>query len=476
MIRQDLEGGANILGGRFVLAIKNKGTGKEVLKARYVVQGHMDREKNLLVHNSPTVSQQSIRLLIAIATIFGFEIWSEDMTQAYLQGAERILRKVYIKGKPEFQLEDYELLEVLRPLYGLADAGDYWHAKFLRHLKKDLGMTTTASDLSFHFKRVQNELHGMIATHVDDTLCAGNRNFQKETLETARRFDAKSRELGTFTFAGVVITTTPDGSRTMHQYPYAKKLAVLDKKCSFPDFRSRRHELGWITHTRPDVAGDSALLDQVTQHTFKPIHVKQINTAIQRVKDNPELGLRVHNLNKNKLKIISYADVSFANSADFRTQLGFVVFLSDDTNRVNWIHFRSYKCKRVVRSVLAGETHAFVDAFNSAFTLRHDLSTMVKTNISLNLITDSDSLFKVIVQSSTTTEKRLMIDLQACREAYRERSIENVGWVKSANNVADGFTKLNKAELIQRIMRTGTIQTIAYQWVLRPMAESRTVN
>lgn len=243
VVKQEIGEGANILGGRFVLAIKNKGTDKEMFKARYVVQGHMDRDKEWLVQNSKTVSQQAIRLLISIATIFGFEIWSEDMTQAYLQGAVRILRKNYIRGKPELRLEGNELLEVLRPLYGLADAGDYWHATFLRHLKKHLGMTTTASDLSLHFKRVQSTLHGLIATHVDDTLGVGRKSFQRETTETARRFDAKPREIGSFVFAGVVIETNDDGNRAMHQQPYAERLNLVDKDCSFDMFRSRRHEL-----------------------------------------------------------------------------------------------------------------------------------------------------------------------------------------------------------------------------------------
>lgn len=70
------------------------------------------------------------------------------MTQAYLQGAESILQKVYIKGKPDFQLDQDELLEVLRPLCGLTGSGDYWHSTFLHHINKDLEIIMTACDLS----------------------------------------------------------------------------------------------------------------------------------------------------------------------------------------------------------------------------------------------------------------------------------------------------------------------------------------
>ena len=44
---------ANILGGRFVLAIKDEGTKDEVWKARFVVQGYRDKLKRLLYRILP---------------------------------------------------------------------------------------------------------------------------------------------------------------------------------------------------------------------------------------------------------------------------------------------------------------------------------------------------------------------------------------------------------------------------------------
>ena len=40
------------MGDRFLLAIKNVGTGEETCQARFFVEGHTDAEKFLLVHNS----------------------------------------------------------------------------------------------------------------------------------------------------------------------------------------------------------------------------------------------------------------------------------------------------------------------------------------------------------------------------------------------------------------------------------------
>lgn len=46
VLRDEISKQANILGSRFVLTIKEKGTNKEIFKARYVVQGHKDAEKD----------------------------------------------------------------------------------------------------------------------------------------------------------------------------------------------------------------------------------------------------------------------------------------------------------------------------------------------------------------------------------------------------------------------------------------------
>lgn len=115
VLKKDLDEKANILGRRFFLTIKHKDANKEVFKARFVVQGHLDRQKELLVHSSTTDGHQAAKLLVSLATIFGFRLWSADITLAYIQGVGKTLSKFYMKGKRELQLTLYQLLEDLRP-------------------------------------------------------------------------------------------------------------------------------------------------------------------------------------------------------------------------------------------------------------------------------------------------------------------------------------------------------------------------
>ena len=90
---------ANVLPVRFVLSIKSYIDGEIKYKARYVIGVHRDKMKNQLFHSTATLQPKFIRLLLALASIFGFEIWTSDVRQAYLQASEPIFRNIFI-GSP----------------------------------------------------------------------------------------------------------------------------------------------------------------------------------------------------------------------------------------------------------------------------------------------------------------------------------------------------------------------------------------
>ena len=85
VLKDDVPKGSNILGGRFVLATKNKGTEKELYKARFVVQGNQDREKSRIVHPATNLRFSSIRVLTCIAAIFAY------MVSGYLSGLPTVV-------------------------------------------------------------------------------------------------------------------------------------------------------------------------------------------------------------------------------------------------------------------------------------------------------------------------------------------------------------------------------------------------
>ena len=57
------------------------------------------------------------------------------------------------------------------------------------------------------------------------------------------------------------------------------------------------------------------------------------------------------------------------------------------------------------------------------------------------MLTHFNSLFDIIATGSHTSEKRAMLDIYAARKAYKDLEIDNIGFVRSSYNYADGLTK-----------------------------------
>lgn len=55
------------------------------------------------------------------------------------------------------------------------------------------------------------------------------------------------------------------------------------------------------------------------------------------------------------------------------------------------------------------------------------------------MLTDSETSFNVIIRNVPTTEKRLMINIKAAREAYNEGIVENIIWIRRNYNLSDAL-------------------------------------
>jgi hypothetical protein len=106
---------------------------------------------------------------------------------------------------------------------------------------------------------------------------------------------------------------------------------------------------------------------------------------------------------------------------------------------------------------MAGETLAFVDAFDNAFILCHELSKMLGADLPLLMMMDSRALFDVITRARYTTERRLMVYIAAAREAYQNRKMSNIGLIRSEFNPEDGLTKACPNDALMRLLTTNKI-------------------
>jgi len=473
----DVPRGANIIGGRFVYTLKQVGTAGELAKARFVAQGHRDKAKWYVVHNLATMRQRSTRLLVSTAANMRWRLFAHDITQAYLQSQDAFSRQLFLRPRPGdrhlFDIRDDELLKLELPLYGVCDAGDYWDATFTDHVASDLGMVPLTSDPALCSKRLTSgALSGLLGYYVDDCLMAGDASFQELTKRTLTRFQAKARTLDDAEFVGVRVKTVkgPPPLFAIDQRAYAETVKRLPADASFKAFRSSRASVAWLAHTRPDLCCGINLAAQVTEASYGPAAVRDLNALIARAQKGRDMELHYHPLVTSELRIRAYADAAYATNKDGSSQVGYLVLLCDAGGRAHILSFSSRKCRRVVHSIMAGEVYAFTAAFDEAFIIRYDLERLYGRHIPINIFTDSKQLFDVVTKGSHPTEKRLMVDVAAARQAYARHDISNVGLIASNDNIADPLTKAHGCGALNELLRTGVDRTPVVQWVIRPPA------
>ena len=135
------------------------------------------------------------------------------------------------------------------------------------------------------------------------------------------------------------------------------------------------------------------------------------------------------------------------------------------------VDWKSYRCKRVVSSFLAGETQAYVETldmleftkvFDSLFLdpwrSLSDVESIFETQHKSPVITDAKSLYDALERSESSTrnltERRTAIEVTAIRQRL-EHGFIYTGWANSDQQMADGLTKPQAAWKLLEIMSAG---------------------
>ena len=189
-LKEELPDGANVLTTIFLLAIKSNANGAIKCKARYVISGNRDKIKHFMLHGAQKLQVSSSRLLVALASVHSFPVWTSDVKLAYLQSTKPLERSVFIRDPaPVIELDPSECFDLLLPLYGLCGAGDLWHESLNRHLTKDLHLQSPKVDPQLYFSFRNGKLVGIHGSYVDNLLRAGDKEFRQSSQLTHKRFE-----------------------------------------------------------------------------------------------------------------------------------------------------------------------------------------------------------------------------------------------------------------------------------------------
>ena len=180
--------------------IKHPGTDKAYEKSRLVIQAYNNPGKNLVLTQSPTVQRVSQRLILALTVTLrdnnneNLTLYLRDISQAYVQSRTPLARDFYAKPPPELGLPPNTILKLVRPLYGVPEAGNHWFQTYHRYHREKLKMEQSTYDPCLLFTKGDNI--GIIGLQTDDTLLLADKDFAAEEEKELQKvgFLTKERE------------------------------------------------------------------------------------------------------------------------------------------------------------------------------------------------------------------------------------------------------------------------------------------
>ena len=226
-----------IFNSRFVDEIKNIGTANAFEKSRLVVQAYNDHDKMSILTQSPTIQRMSQRLILALSAINPqLGLYLRDITQAYVQSSTSLNRQFYIRPPIEFGLQNGTVMKVIKPLYGVPEAGAHWFNTYHTHHINKLSMMESTYDSCLLYTDGNDKGFGVVGLQTDDTLILADDIFaaaEEKELKEAKLL-AKDREKLTLhtpiKFNGGYIRLADDNSLFLSQERQCQCLRLVTVK------------------------------------------------------------------------------------------------------------------------------------------------------------------------------------------------------------------------------------------------------
>lgn len=455
--------GQKCISTRWVCTIKETKDGS-IQKARLVVRGFEDTDRHGIQKDSPTCAKESLRIVLAIAAQKGWKPHTMDIKTAFLQGMD-LSRDIFIWPPKEAGEKDGHVWHLRKCVYGLIDASMHWYKKVKEVMIKCGATTSNVDPAIFYWNSEGSGLKGILASHVDDFLWAGNNNFEQTVISQVRMLlNVGQEESDSFRYIGLDLCSL-GGNILLSQKHYANSIQPIqisknrasqkDSKLDTTELdimRSRIGQILWVANqTRPDVSFDASTLASAFKNGTVA-NILETNKVIRKVQSE-NVCLKFQQLGgDSSVKLVIYSDASLGNLSDGGSQGGYFIILTGDNGLFSPIAWQSKKIRRVVRSTLSAEALALSDAVDVGVYLAQ-LYTEVTVGeakpelLPIECITDNHSLFDTIHSTNHVKEKRLRMEISSIKELLMSQQIQTLRWSPTKTQLADCLTKSGASSL-----------------------------
>ena len=456
--------GKHFIDLKWVLKVKDNGD----LKARLVARGFEQRwAKDYFDTFSAVISMNSFRQVIALTALNGWQLKQIDVSQAYLQG--ELKEEIFVKSDGKF----YQLL---KPLYGLKQAGRCWFlhvTKTLQAMKINLRQTQKDSCVFVHKDEQNTKL--IVALLVDDILVAGEEEICKLfATEFSNQYQISQLEEAT-TFNGIEIIRDLNNPYVIklsqefqirqflneHNAENYKQQEHAEQDMQFvlaeesngdicqpkhqTEFRNLVGTLNWFTTgTRPDLAHLVHAASRVMQRPTNK-QLRSLKKVIGYLKRYPNKPLTFDATNaEGCARIYAFSDSDFAGlplSEDIKdrngrkSNYGFITYFIGPTS------WKSKLANNIATSTAYAETVAM---FHAAKEIKSQALLLEEIGIKLHrtpLFCDNISAIQQTMGlESCKASRHVEICYSWLREQYHNHEITPF-YIDTNENVADIFTK-----------------------------------
>jgi len=457
------------IGCKWVYKKKIGADGKvETYKARLVAKGY--RQKEGIDYDetfSPVAMIKSIRILLAIAAYYDYEIWQMDVKTAFLNG--ELKEEVYMTQPEGFtSMSDHnKVCKLQRSIYGLKQASRSWNIRFNNTIEKF--NFVKCEEEPCVYKKVSGSTIIFLVLYVDDILLFGNdipamqstkvwlsEQFSMKDLGEAayilgikiyrdrskrllglsqsmyidtilRRYNMENSKRG-YLPVGIGVTLsredcpkTPEERERMSRVPYASAVGAI---------------MYTMTCTRPDVAYALGVTSRYQANPGEE-HWKVVKTILKYLRRTKDQFLIYGD---SELKLKGFTDASFASDRDDSKSISGYVFTLNG-GAVSW---KSSKQATVADSTTEAEYIAASEAAKEAVWMKKFISELgvvpsIKDSVPL-LCDNNGAIAQAKEPRSHQKSKHILRRYHLIREII-ERGDVKIEKVDGKENAADPFTK-----------------------------------
>jgi hypothetical protein len=327
----------------------------------------------------------------------------------------------------------------------------HWYLRLKNELIQT-GMTISKLDQALFMWYLNGELSGLLVCHVDDILYGGQLEFHHQVISRLRStFSIGLEENTKLKYLGLNVTQTSECIKVSTS-KYAKSLKEItlvdinQKGKGFsPDqitiLRQFSGQINWLTtQGRPDIAFDSCFLANSIKSGDHSIF-SFANKLIRKV-HNQDTTLKFScNFDMNACTVATFTDASFANLPNAGSQGSFVSLVVDQNGVYCPVAWQSRKIRRVVKSTLAAECLAAVEAAEISIYIASVLKEILHHSVDTCVYCDNQNLVKAVHSSTNLEDKRLIIDISILRDMLEQNELTQLKWVPTEHQLANSLTK-----------------------------------